>query len=343
MAIQELGDARAGMARQTAEDRSPALAGWQLSRLADGSTRLTTVGRAWWRGLIREEWRIRRGQIERRRIGLGGRRVQRFTGGALWLEHRRRGAAVERALVVRAGRGAGTVAAGEESELRALGVLMAERAGWRYRVSNTAPPATGLGAFSLPVVLIAGGLLVALAGFVQARSETAAIRRLTPITPAGLATLQPGATALATGAVSGAAEDRARGFVFYDLYEFRGRGRYGGGWFWMDSPRPDFQLSQPGGLVPVVGDHAALIRPPHRSREGWRSYEGFRVSDTATVMGRVAVDRDGRHVLTAVTIFGGGRAAYIHDQERAGFGMGGMGLVAAMAGAAIFRVMRRVG
>jgi hypothetical protein len=192
-------------------------------------------------------------------------------------------------------------------------------------------------------VLIAGGLLAALAGFVQARSETAAIRRLTPITPAGLASLRPGATALATGAVSGAVEDRARGFVFYDLYEFRGRGRYGGGWFWMDSPRPDFQLYLPGGAVPVVGDHAALLRPPHHSREGVRSYEGFRMSDTATVMGRVAVDRDGRHMLTAVTIFGGGRSAFIHDQERAGFAMSGMGLVAAMAGAGILRAMRRAG
>src|SRR5205823_5352514 len=113
--------------------------------------------------------------------------------------------------------------------------------------------------------------------------------------------------------------------------------------FWTDSPRPDFQLYQRGGPVSVIGDHAVLLQPPHRSREGERSYEGFRVSDTATVMGRVTVESDGRRALTAETIFGGDRPAFIRDQERAGLGIGGMGLTAALVGAAMLRAMKRTG
>jgi hypothetical protein len=320
------------------------MSGWQVTLMPDGSTRLTPAARARWRLLIREEWRVRRGQLERRWSCLGLRRVRRFTEATLWLEHGRHGKALGRALVVRAARERCVVAIGDEAQLRALGALMAERAGWRFRVSQAAPVSgIPLAAVPVPAVLILGGLLAAFAGFFQARSETAAIGRLTPITAADLPSLTPGAAALATGAVGGALADHARRFVFYDLYEYRGRGRYGGGWFQMDSPRPDFQLYQHGGPVPVIGDHALLLQPPDRSREGWRRYEGFRVGDTATVFGRVTVDQGGRRALAAETIFGGDRPAFIRDQERAGFMLGGMGLAAALVGAAMLRAMKRMG
>src|SRR5438094_7891382 len=123
IAMQESCDTGARVAKQTPDDRSAPPAGWQVTTLADGSTRLTLAGRARWRMRFRQEWHVQRGQIERWRTWLGVRRVKRFMGGALWLEYRRRGGAVGRALVVRAGRDVCTIAVDDEGPLRAVGVL----------------------------------------------------------------------------------------------------------------------------------------------------------------------------------------------------------------------------
>src|SRR6266542_3302786 len=113
---------------------------FEATPLPDGTTLLTPRDASRSLPLTREEWRVPAGSIEVRQLLLGIRRVRRYRDGALWLEHRRRGAEWNRALVLRAGGQLNVLASGDEAQLRALGALIAQRTGWRFRISQAPPP-----------------------------------------------------------------------------------------------------------------------------------------------------------------------------------------------------------
>jgi hypothetical protein len=325
--------------QRQAEGDARSRAGDRIESLPDGSTRVVlsasqAPGRL---PVTRHEWRLRPGSLEvqTRRIGLT--RTRRYTDGLLWQQPWRDQDVARQGLVLQTGRQSTVLAVGEETQIRSLGELIASRTGWRLRVSREPlHRATGSVLAPLPLFFLISGLVIAVAGFSQARRAADQIRQLRPVTGNDLDSMPAGSTALATGTIGAFSPLPDPGLVVFDAEGYRVQGRRGPAWSPMLLVQQSFRLQTRGGSLTVQRQSAALVAPRHARWVGEQRYYGFREGDEVTVAGVVARE-DGGAILIARVIYGGTPTGLTRRVGQQGLLIAGVGLTAVLIGALLLR------